>query len=37
MVLHIAFFFVVFIVALVLLPKRKSATFVFTTFVNQTG
>jgi choline transport protein len=37
MVLHIAFFFVVFIVALVLPPERKSATFVFTTFVNQTG
>jgi choline transport protein len=31
MVLHIAFFFVIFIVALVLPPERKSAAFVFTT------
>jgi len=37
LVLHILFFFVVFIVLLVLPPERKSATFVFTTFVNQTG
>jgi choline transport protein len=37
MVLHIAFFFVIFIVALVLPPERKSAAFVFTTFINRSG
>lgn len=37
MVLHILFFIVVFIIALVLPPERKSASFVFTTFVNETG
>jgi len=37
MVLHILLFFVMFIVALVIPPERRSATFVFTTFINQTG
>ncbi|KAK2602232.1 hypothetical protein N8I77_008782 [Diaporthe amygdali] len=36
MILHILFFLVVFVIALVLPPERKSATFVFTTFVNET-
>lgn len=37
MILHILFFIVVFVIALVLPPERKPATFVFTTFVNETG
>lgn len=37
MALHIVFFVIVFVVALVMPPERKSASFVSTTFINETG